>query len=247
MIIDFHAHMGMGTPGCTDPEQMNLPAEMIVESARAAAIDISIVCPVQYLHYEYSGANEEVAAAVRTYSHDLVGLGRVHPFSPDAIAEVTQAVVGLGLRGLKLHHACDWFEIDSAEVRKVVGHCGDLGVPVLFHSPDVVPQIVSVARDTPHTIVVLGHMGGDRDGMRMCTEAAEELPNLYLETSRAEDGTVLAEAAQRFPDRLLLGTDAVHERDRTREVEKVRRIPVPEDVLAQVLGENAARLLNLQL
>jgi predicted TIM-barrel fold metal-dependent hydrolase len=246
MTIDCHAHVGMGTPGSTDLEQTNLPPEATVQGAREAGIDRTVVFPVQYLTHEYPEANAEVAAAVAQYPDELIGFARVNPGNPQAPSQVRAAVEQLGLRGLKLHHACDWFELDSPEVRQLLSLCGELGIPVLIHSDrEVVAKIVRLAEDVPHTTVVFGHMGIDCDSMRQCLAAAVRLPNVYLETSQTQDPRTLQEAALRCPERVLFGTDAVIGPEKRREMGKILQLDCPEQVKAQILGGNAARLLGL--
>jgi hypothetical protein len=246
MIIDFHAHVGLGTPGSTDPEQIDLPPEATVQGAREAGIAKTVVFPVQYLTHEYPGANEEVAAAVAAYPEELIGFARVNPGNPNAPDQVRDAVKRLGLRGLKLHHACDWFELDSAEVRRLLALCGELSVPALIHCDrDVVAKIVRLAEDVPQTVLIFGHMGIDGASMRQCLGAAVRLPNVYLETSQTQDMAVLNEAVRHCPDRVLFGTDAVIGPEKRREMRKVQELACTEGVKAQILGGNAARLLEL--
>jgi predicted TIM-barrel fold metal-dependent hydrolase len=246
MIIDFHAHVGMGTPGSTDPEQTNLPPQATVQGAREAGIGKTVVFPVQYLTHEYPGANEEVAAAVAAYPMELIGFARVNPGNRNAPDQVRDAVERLGLRGLKLHHACDWFELDSPEVRRLLVLCNELHIPVIIHSdPDVVAKIIRLAEEIPQTAIVFGHMGIDGESMRQCLEAAVQLPNVYLETSQTQDIGVLSEAAHRCPDRLLFGSDAVIGPEKRREMGKVLGLECTEAVKAQILGGNATLLLGL--
>lgn len=246
MIIDFHAHVGMGTPGSADPEQINMPPELTVRGAREAGVDRTVVFPVQYLTHEYPGANAEVSAAVAEYPDELIGFARVNPGNPEAPEQVRAAVQHLGLRGLKLHHACDWFELDSTEVRQLLVLCGDLEVPVLIHSDrEVVYKIVRLAEEVPQTAIVFGHMGIDSVSMRQCMEAAMRLPNVYLETSQTQDPGVLNEAAQQCPNRVLFGTDAVIGPEKRREMNKVLRLDCSQEAKAQILGGNAIRLLRL--
>jgi hypothetical protein len=169
----------------------------------------------------------------------------VHPFHPEAPEQVRYAVERLGLRGLKLHHACDWFELDSPEVRRLLALCGEWGIPVLFHSPGVVGKLVRLAEDVAHTALVFGHMGGDSQGMADCLAAAARLPHVYLETSSSQDLRLLREAALAFPDRVLFGTDAIIGPERRRELDKVRGLDCSDEIKGQVLGGNAARLLGL--
>jgi predicted TIM-barrel fold metal-dependent hydrolase len=242
-IVDFHVHLRQGTPGTTDPEQRGISAQMVVASAQQAGIDLSVVCPVQYLADEYPGANAEIASAVRAYPMHLIGLGRVNPGHPQAADQVRQAVEELGLRGLKLHHACDWFEVEHEVVERIVRQCGALRIPVLFHSPGVVGPLLRVSERAPETTLVLGHMGGDSAGMRQCLDGAARLPNVWLETSTAQDLDLLQQAAASFPERLLFGTDSIAGPERRRELAKVSGLSVAASTRSAILGANALRLL----
>ncbi|MFQ5810318.1 MAG: amidohydrolase family protein, partial [Armatimonadota bacterium] len=178
MIIDFHAHMGRGPEGSTDLLQSNLPPELIVDRAREAGIDRTVVFPVTYP--EYSAANREIADAVARYPDDLIGFARLNPNNPDVLQNL-EAAAGLGLEGLKLHHGCDGFELDSAPVHEILDACAggiadsSRGWPVVFHSIGVVDTLTALAAAHPRTTIVFGHMGGlwGWKAARECMRSAE--------------------------------------------------------------------------
>jgi hypothetical protein len=242
MIIDFHAHMGRGPEGSTDLLQSNLPPELVVERAREAGIDRTVVFPVTYP--EYSGANREIADAVAKYPDDLIGFARLNPNNPTALQNL-EAAASLRLRGLKLHHGCDRFELDSAPVHDILDACAGHGWPVVFHSIGVVDTLTALAAAHPQTTIVFGHMGGlwSWKAARACMTAAEEHENVYLETSSMLVSWMIEEAAKRVPDRVLFGSDApaIHPKV---ELEKILICKLPREVEEKILGGNAARLLQ---
>ena len=243
MIVDFHAHMGRGPEGSTDLLQSNLPPELIVDRAREAGIDKTVVFPVTYP--EYSGANREIADAVLKYPDDLIGFARLNPNNPGVLRNLA-AAVDLGLRGLKLHHGCDRFDLSSPSVHEILAACAPHGWPVIFHSIGVVGTLASLAAAHARTIIVFGHMGGlwSWRAARECMDAAEQHPNVYLETSSMLVSWMIREAAERVPDRVLFGSDApaIHPKV---ELEKILLCKLPAEVEAKILGGNAARLLGL--
>lgn len=243
MILDFHAHMGQGPAGSTDLLQSNLPPELIVERAREAGIDKTIVFPVTYP--EYSGANREIADAVAEYPEDLIGFARLNPNSSDVLKDLDVARE-LGLRGLKLHHGLDHFGLDDPPVHEILDACAPHGWAVVFHSIGVVDELTALAEAHPETAIVFGHMGGlwNWRAARTCMAAAEEHENVYLETSSMLVSWMIEEAAERVPDKVVFGSDApaIHPKV---ELEKILVCKLPPETEAKILGGNAARLLGL--
>jgi predicted TIM-barrel fold metal-dependent hydrolase len=247
MIIDFHAHMGKGIDGTDDLLQSGLTAEMILGPAREAGIDRTVVFPVTYRAADYGSANREVAEAVRTHPDELIGFART-VVGPIGLRDVREAAETLGLKGLKLHHGLDSFDLAGPDVIDVVRLAGELGLPVLFHSIGAVRELGDIARACPATNIVFGHMGGlwDWRAARACIGLAEELPNVWLETSSLLVSFVLAEAGRRVPGRVLFGTDAPALHPKV-ELTKILVADIDESARRRILGENAARLIALSL
>lgn len=247
MIIDFHAHIGKGIHGSHDLLQSGLTAEMVVGPAREAGIDRSVVFPVTYRATDYGAANREIVQAVEQYPDELIGFART-VVGPTGLRDVREAAADLGLKGLKLHHSLDSFDLGGPEVLEVVRLAGELGMPVLFHSIGAVAELGELAQRCPSTDIVFGHMGGlwDWRAARACIELAEALPNVWLETSALLVSFVLAEAGRRVPARVLFGSDAPALHPKV-ELTKILVADIDESVRRRILGENAAELLALPL
>jgi predicted TIM-barrel fold metal-dependent hydrolase len=245
MIIDFHAHMGKGIEGSEDLLQSGLTAEMVLGPAREAGIDRTVIFPVTYRADDYDAANREIAEAVSQHPDELIGFART-AVGPVGLQHLREAVNGLSLRGLKLHHSLDCFDLKGPDVLDAVRLAGELQIPVIFHSIGVVQELGEIARQCPDTGMVLGHMGGlwDWRAARGCIELAEELPNVWLETSSLLVSFVLAEAGKRVPNRVLFGSDAPALHPKV-ELTKISVADIDESVRGRILGENAAELLGL--
>jgi len=247
MIIDFHAHMGKGAAGCDDPLQCGLTADMVLGPAREAGIDRTVVFPVTYRATDYGAANREIAEAVGRHPDELIGFART-VVGPIGLRDVREAAEELALKGLKLHHSLDGFDLGGPDVIDLVRLAGELALPVILHSIGVVPQLGEIARRCPPTNIVFGHMGGlwDWQAARACIELAERFPNVWLETSSLLVSFVLAEAAQRVPTRVLFGSDAPALHPKV-ELTKILVADIDETTRDRILGENAAELLELSL
>ena len=243
MIIDAHAHLGRGEPGSTDLLQSGIAPEMIVEPAREAGIDKTVVFQVTLT--DYRAGNREIAEAVQRYPNDLIGFARLNPTTGRA-DDILREAADLGLVGLKLHHGCDGFSLEDPAVDRVVNLAGELGMPVIFHSMNAVEPLERLARRCEGTNIIFGHFAGmwAWQEMQHCIELAEELPNVYLETAANLVGRMIREAATRMPDRVLFGSDAPAIHPGT-ELAKIRYLRLPPDIESKVLGGNIARLTGV--
>lgn len=242
MIIDAHAHLGRGEPGSEDLLQSGITAEMIVGPAREAGIDQTVVFQVTVR--DYRAGNWEIAEAVGAYSDDLIGFARLNPMDPEAETLLREAAE-LGLVGLKLHHGCDRFALEDSRVEGIVKLAGELGMPVIFHSMNAVDRLERLARRCGETNIIFGHFAGMWHWREMyhCIALAEELANVYLETSAALVSRLIREAALRVPDKVLFGSDgpAVHPGV---ELAKIRYCHLPAEIEAKVVGGNIERLIG---
>jgi predicted TIM-barrel fold metal-dependent hydrolase len=174
-----------------------------------------------------------------------VGFARLNPNSEGALDALGDAAK-LGLRGLKLHHGLDQFALDSEPVHRLLDACGDLRMPVIFHSIGVVDALTRLAEKHPDTSIVFGHMGGlwDWPAARSAISAAKRLRNVYLETSSMMVIWMIEEAGREVPEKLLFGSDspAMHPKV---ELEKIRVAALPRETKRLAMGDSAARLLRL--
>jgi predicted TIM-barrel fold metal-dependent hydrolase len=241
VIIDAHAHLGRGEAGSEDILQSGITPEMIVGPAREAGIDRTVVFQVTIS--DYRSGNQEMADAVGRYPDELIGFARLNPTHGEAEAILREAA-GAGLVGLKLHHGCDEFGLDDPRVGRIVGMAGELGMPVIFHSMGAVAELEGLARRFPGTAIIFGHFAGmwNWSDMYHCIELAEQLPNVYLETSANLLSRLIGEAALRVPDRVLFGSDAPALHPGV-ELAKIRYCRLPGEIEAKVVGGNIERLL----
>jgi len=243
MIVDAHAHLGKGDPDCEDILQRDITPEKIIEPAREAGIDATVVFPVTVK--DYDAANEEIAEAVRAYPNDLIGFARVNPTHPGADLQIWRAVKELKLVGLKLHHGCDQFSLLHPCCVDMVTYAGQLGIPVIFHSMRCADELLYLARACPETNIILGHFGGMWDWRTMdrYIEAAERMDNVYLETAACLVSSKIAEACRRVPDKVMFGSDApaVHPGV---ELAKIRFLHLPPEIEQKVTGGNLLRLIG---
>lgn len=214
MKIDFHTHIW--------PHQIGYVDEF-VESLDGAGIDKAVVMPIAP-----HGSNEDIANCVEQAPDRLIGFASVMPMATpmrqtnaDPVSVLEDAVVRLGLRGLKLHPIVQGFEICDPGIAPTVDAAGELGIPVLIHTGPAyartgrlrnadIELIDDLAIMCPRTTLIAGH----GDPLLVGPHLARKHPNVYLETSGAwaDLGRLLPGLALRAvevagKEKVLFGTD----------------------------------------
>jgi uncharacterized protein (TIGR03086 family) len=117
-----------------------------------------------------------------------------------------------GAVGLKLHPTHDGYPADAPGLDPFLGVADEAGVPVTVHTapgpsdPDLVRRL---AERFPRVPFVLYHTFlGDPEGRRRAARHAQQLPNLYLETSWCRSAEVRRLIDEVGADRVLFGSDA---------------------------------------
>ncbi|MGI9148875.1 MAG: amidohydrolase family protein [Chloroflexota bacterium] len=162
MIIDAHLH-------CSGSES----TRDVLRALDAADIDVAVLlapfvtAPFALADREsLCAANAHLARLVRGHTDRLVGFAVVNPLHDQAAEDLEDAVVRLGLRGLKLVPS-GWYPYDAC-AHKVYAAAAALKIPILFHSGIFIdgrsgrfcqPVFYEAVRDYPGLRVALAHLG----------------------------------------------------------------------------------------
>ena len=241
-IIDSHAHVDeVEAWGWFDPPEALLP--LLDE----AGIQKAVVMTYRDAARTDDPATLYLYNAIQRYPDRLIGYVRLNPQVPAALDIVDQALADYQLMGVKLHPVSYvGFPYGEATLR-VVHHAARYAAPVLFHSGDealaLPDEVAEAARACPEAIVILGHMGGYFH-VETAIRLAEELPNLFLDTSAMPYPAMVKRAVEAVgPTRVLYGSDGPGCLPAL-EVEKVRQAGLQPEDEALVLGGNIQRLLG---
>lgn len=147
------------------PERAHLPvpldAQTVLRMMDEASVDRAILVPPSL----DGDRNDLCLKAARDYPQRFAVMGRLqldHPSAPARLREMRSQPGMLGVR-LTFHRdndrplltngAADWFW-PAAEA---------LGVPVMVHAPERLPQIADIARCHPNLTLIVDHMGFARE------------------------------------------------------------------------------------
>jgi predicted TIM-barrel fold metal-dependent hydrolase len=262
VIIDVHHHLLAGE-GYVDG---------LLRSMDAAGVDV--VClnglglPSDNWVGDLAPDNSDVAKAVADHPDRLAGLVviRLGDHGSDAVRRLRD----LGFAGVKTTRPR--FDYDHPAFAEVYATAEELGLPILFQTGFIVsvpadrfddvssarcrPVLLDrVARTFPDLVVIMAHLG-----MLWHEEAAQLCryhPNVYADLSGSLEGWRNRKAPSFFrelfywPDafrKILFGSD-VHHSQLGRALDDHRRIlalcGIPDDVVEDILGGTAYRLLGL--
>jgi len=181
--------------------------------------------------------------------------------SPERNIEHLREMADRGARGVKLHPVVQKFEANDPRMHPVYEACIELGLTVLSHTGPAkggepfaeVPAFAPMLSQFPGLSVLLAHLGGGK--WRETLAVAQAFPNVafdlceIIEWAGAPDAPTFDDLARLIrdigPERVVLGSDYPwYEPAHTAEL--VLSLPVLSQAEKNaILGENAARILNL--
>jgi hypothetical protein len=208
--------------------------------------------------------NETVAAACRDHPDVFTGLGSVDPHKGEAAVAEVANIAALGLRGVKFHPSLQAFAPDDESYWPVFAACERHGLLALFHTGtsgigarqpggqgirlDYARPIRldAVAAAHPGLTVVAAHFGWPWH-MELVAMALHKT-NVYIDISgwapRRIPPELIGELRGRLAGQFVWGSDFPFLAPQ-RCLDELANLGLPDEVLRQVLHDNAARILRL--
>ena len=208
--------------------------------------------------------NETVAAACRDHPDVFTGLGSVDPHKGEAAVAEVANIAALGLRGVKFHPSLQAFAPDDKTYWPVFAACERHGLLALFHTGtsgigarqpggqgialDYARPIRldAVAAAHPGLTVVAAHFGWPWH-MELVAMALHKT-NVYIDISgwapRRIPPELIGELRGRLAGQFVWGSDFPFLAPQRR-LDELAALGLPDEVLRQVLHDNAARILSL--
>ena len=222
MVIDFHTHIFpekiADRAVCNIRDFYSIPVRLdgtvntLLKTGRAGGIDRFVVFSPAAAPGQVERINNFIATVCAEYP-PLTGFGTLHPELQNPLDEI-ERIMGLGLRGIKLHPDMQRFNIDDDAMMDIYAAL-EGRLPVIFHTGDYRysfshPSRLARVLDTfPRLQAVAAHFGGwsvfdiamDYLRNRRCYfDVSSSLPFLGLRRSRE---LIRVYGAERF----LFGSD----------------------------------------
>ena len=117
-------------------------------------------------------------------------------------------------------------------------------LPILMHTWGDVKDLTGIPEKYPHAKFIIGHSGGSNAGRLQAYELAERSENVYFEFCGTFCSNIpWQEGIERFGNhRFVFGSDTAHHNE-SFELSGLLSIPIPDEVLRPILGENYIRIL----
>jgi len=229
--------------------------EAFVEEIREAGITAAVVVGRDTPNLTVS--NDQILELTAPHP-ELIGIASVDPQKPNALAELERAVDQLGLLGVNIEPGFGnpSLHADDPALYPIYDACAQLKVPVFLMSGPTTPDldyakpeaVGRVARAFPQLPIVCYHgfypYVNDILGVAFRYENVHLVPDMYI---FLPGGRLYVEAANGFlRDQLLFGSSYPF-RAMEQTVDDFLKLGFQDDVLDDVLFNNAKRLLNLDL
>jgi uncharacterized protein len=194
-------------------------------------------------HTDYAVANRELARIVARWHPRLIGFAMVNPKSDAGRVRemVREAVVRLGLRGLKIHGH------ESMPNREICEAAREFRLPIIVDVVGKAHVIDMFAPEYPDVNFIIAHLGSFADDWRAHERVVEQMvryANVHADTSGVRRFDYLVRAVKRAgATKLIFGSDGpwLHP---SVELHKIKLLGLPATDEALVLGGNTRRLLN---
>ena len=253
-IFDCHGHFG---PNAGFHIPSSTPDEFVAVLDRVGIDAVAVSTFGNVVPF----GNDVVAQVVSGYPDRFVGYARVNANYPDIVeSELSRCFDELGFKGIKIHPYCDEILPYDPRYEPVWEFSARRKVPVLIHTWNSLryydpllefcfPSLFwEIADSYPDAIIILGHSGGEYDGILEAIEVAKEFPNVYLDTasSRIYAGVIEMMVDEVGAERVLYGSD-VPFLSPVPQIGKVIYADIGESEKEMILGKNAAKLFGIEV
>jgi predicted TIM-barrel fold metal-dependent hydrolase len=249
-IWDLHCHLA--TASGNSPEQRL--ADLLRYADRMGIARLCVYMGMAFLHdpspEEFRRQNDEVLAALKSWSHRAFGFVYVNPkYLKESLDEINRCIADGPMIGVKLWVAR---RATAPEVDAIVERATELKAVVFQHTwmkvagnlpEESTPMDLAVlAARHPEAKLICGHSGGDwEQGLR----AIRASPNVWADLAGGDPVAGITEMAVRElgAERVLYGSDAGG-RSFATQLAKVYGANIPDAARQLIFAENLKRLLR---
>ncbi len=225
----------------------------LLETAPKAGTDHFIVFSVATKPTQVTSINEFIADAVNNSEGRFTGLGTMHLDSEDYEGDL-EHLLGLGLKGVKLHPDVQDFCIDEPRAMRIYEMCEAKDIPVYVHTGD--PRFdrsnpnrtVNVLKAFPKLKFVGPHLGGWsvwKDALKLLPD----FPNIIVDTSSTMnwlDNSFAREMIRAYgSERVMYGTDYPMSSQEF-EIERILSLDLTDDELENIAWRTCAKLFDIK-
>lgn len=265
MIIDFHTHIFPDAIAQKTIAHLEMVGGIkaaadgtlngLLESMEYSGVDLSVILPVVTKPSQFESINKFAVKVNESYAGRLLSFGGIHPDCEDYKVKL-DSIKAMGLPGIKIHPDYQGVMIDDVRYMNIIEYASELGLIIITHAGiDIgLPEPVHCPPDRARRVLdtikpdkfVLAHYGGWKQWEEVYDCLAGE--NVYLDASFTfdyiEQEMFMRILGKHDPKKILFATDSPWS-DAKKTAEAVRSLPVPRNVIEDILSGNARRLLEI--
>lgn len=216
-----------------------------------AGIDHAVVAPsTEHVTVRNEEGNSLMAALIATYPKKLSGLAVANPWYGKKAVCLLKTYFEQGLVGLYLNPERQGFHITEALIDLLMEVCITYHKPVYCHTGTPVCampfQLAELARRFPSVSFVMGHAGWSDFSGYDVIPAAQQAPNILIETS-CTTGSLVRDLIETLgPDRVLFGSGYPQSRPKL-EIGKIKYLKLRPAILRKLMCDNARKLWGINI
>lgn len=230
------------------PMQEHGTAEDLIADGSQIGVSRYLVCSTATKANQVQSINHFIAEETRLHP-EFDGFGSLHP-EAENIAQETERIIALGLKGIKLHQDFQEFNIDDPAAYPIY-EAAEGRLPILFHTGDDryefsrPHRLLRIVEKFPKLTVIAAHLGGYQCWDQVHIYIGH--PRIYIDTSSAlmfvppEKASALIHA--HGIERVLFGTDFPMWKHKE-ELQRFNRLELTAQERKQVLYDNARNLIK---
>ncbi len=239
--IDFETHLGE-----RKNENRWYGPEELLALENEAGIKYAVVIPEASVR----PPNKWVYEQIKNYPR-LIGCASINPgLGSEAVEELEKAIKDWDMACLKLVPTVHGYNINSSVVDPIMSKAGELDIPVIIHSGSHGCEPLSIkelAENYSDVAIIMEHMGYPYN-VDQAILAAKKCDNIFLGTAIANSQPAIIRMAAREvgAERIIFGSSApgifpIYS------VLSLKRVDLSSHELDLILGENFARILDIDL
>ncbi len=248
MIIDGHAHLGIGN--CSN-------TEYYLEQMHKYGVDKTVVCPGDMFDVKkladfmrgkepllnFIPNNDWIREAFVKYPSKFYGFFMVDP-EVHEIQDVKEAI-NSGFVGIKLNPLISKIDFYSELMIEIFKYSHEEKVPVYTHltmNPKASIEALSFIAEKYQPVIIIGHMGfasADWEAVELCRDNKD----IYLETSVGSFLAIKSAISVVGVNKLIFGSEGPSHNVNV-ELTKIRMLELSENQMDFILYKNIERLIN---
>lgn len=210
-----------------------------------------VVCSVATSAKQVCSINNFMASQLQ--NELFLPIATLHPdMSKEEIRSEVSRIIGLNLKGIKLHPDCQKFSLIEKRAYDMFESIGEFNMPILIHTGDKrydyshPSYMIKVAKDFPHLTFIAAHFGGYSEWDK-CSEY-KGLENVYFDTSSSLSFLDREKAVKLIyelgPEKFMFGTDyPMWKYDD--EIPKFLNLGLPDEINEMIFHKNAEKIYKL--